>query len=117
MAWLNDGGIQGLVLGSGGVLVWALALYVASRAPSGRTPADTAIGLRHTPPGPLLPIYQAFVLVCLVWPAANLLLLWRSSPPGSPLRARWAWLSASAVVFLMGGGWIVIASGVYRLVG
>jgi len=30
VGWLNDGAIQGLLLGSGGVLVWSLALYVAT---------------------------------------------------------------------------------------
>src|SRR4030088_865552 len=43
--------------------------------------------------------------------------LWASSPPGSPLRARFAWLSATALIFLVGGSWIVIGSGVYVLVG
>jgi hypothetical protein len=224
MAWLNDGSVQGLLLGAGAVLVWALALYVASRAPNRRAPVlaalamlclaaylagealgalapelsdwanwlrrtwwapslaapiwlvltlalaadegaeplasrmrrllvpvalaavvlgaafglvgaltslvqdwhapyviDTAsesgLGVRHVPSGPLLRAYQVFVLVCLVWALANLVLLWRSSPPGSPLRARFAWLSASAAIFLIGGGWLVIGSGVYALVG
>jgi hypothetical protein len=222
MAWLNDGTMQGFVLGSGAVLVWALALYVASRAPTRRAPvlaalamlclaaylvgealgalspdlqgwstwlrrtwwgpslaapiwlllslalaadegpepianrvrqyfiplatgaiglgalfgllgvattlvqdwnapfglpSDPGLGLRHNPRGPLLPAFQVFVLICLVWSAANLVLLWRTSPPGSPLRARFAWLTASAMLFLVGGAWIVIGSGVYLLVG
>jgi hypothetical protein len=222
MGWLNDGAVQGVVLGAGAVLVWALALYVASRAPSGRAPLLAALamlclaayltgealgafapdlpgwsiwlrrtwwatslaapawlvltlalavdegpeplasrvrrvllpvavaaffvgavfgllgtftllvqdwsapfiissptyqGIRHHPAGPLLAPYQVFVLACLVWSAVNLVLLWRRSPPGSPLRARFAWLSASAVIFLLGGGWIVIGSGGYMLVG
>jgi hypothetical protein len=222
MDWLNDGSVQGVVLGAGAVLVWALALYVASRAPSRRAPLLAALamlclaayltgealgafapdlpgwsiwlrrtwwatslaapawlvltlalaadegpeplaervrrvllpvaaaafflgaifgligtftllvqdwsapfiigsptfqGVRHHPAGPLLAPYQVFVLVCLVWAAANLSLLWRRSPPGSPLRARFAWLSASATIFLLGGGWIVIGSGSYMLVG
>ena len=224
MAWLNDGGVQGLLLGGGGVLVWALALYVASRAPTRRSPMLAALamlclaayltgealgalapdpatwstwlrrtwwapslalpawlvltlaliadegtepfvtrlrriylpvaaaafavgaifgllgtfttlvqdwdgafslgqpqpsptGLRQIPRGPLLPAFQVFAVVCLVWSAANLIALWRGSPPGSPLRARFAWLSATAVIFLVGGSWIVIGSGVYLLVG
>jgi hypothetical protein len=32
------------------------------------------------------------------------------------LRARFGWLTISALRFLLGGGWIVIASGVFRLV-
>jgi hypothetical protein len=227
MGWLNDGSVAGVVLGSGAVLVWALALYVGSRAPSRRAPllaalamlclaayftgealgafapdpsswsiwlrrtwwatslaapawlaltlalaadegpeplasrirrvflpvavaaffigavfglvgtstllvqdwsapfvigaaaadADLYQGLRHHPRGPLLAPYQVFVLVCLVWSAVNLVLLWRRSPPGAPLRARFAWLSASAVIFVLGGVWIVIGSGGYMLVG
>jgi hypothetical protein len=224
MGWLNDSGVQGLLLGGGGVLVWALALYVASRAPTRRAPVlaalamlclaayltgealgalapnpatwsawlrrtwwapslalpawlvltlalaadegaepfaarvrriylpftltafaigaifallgtfttlvqdwDSAfstglpqtstIGLRQIPRGPLLPAFQLFAVVCLIWSAINLVVLWRSSPPGSPLRARFAWLSATAFIFLIGGSWIVIGSGVYLLVG
>ena len=45
MAWLNDGAIQGLLLGSGGVLVWSLALYVASRAPTRRAPMLAAFAM------------------------------------------------------------------------
>jgi hypothetical protein len=56
-------------------------------------------------------------MVCLVWAAANVCVLWRSSPRGSPLSARFAWLSASAAMFLVGGGWIVIGSGFYMLIG
>src|SRR5436853_6665307 len=37
MGWLNDGAVQGALLATGGVLVWALALYVASRAPARQT--------------------------------------------------------------------------------
>ena len=223
MAWLNDGSVQAVVLGGGALLVWALALYVASRAPTRRGPmlgalamlclaiylggealgaltpdlgtwsswlrrtwlaptlalpvwlvltltlaadegseplagwvrrlfvpvAVAAVGLgvvfgligtfttlvqdwnaaftvpvvdgthgtRHNPAGPLLPAFQFFAVVCLVWAAVNLVLLWRGSPSGSPLRARFAWLSASAALFLIGGGWIVIGSGVYMVVG
>src|SRR5437868_1925070 len=41
--WLSDRTLQSLLLGSGGVLVWALALYVGSRAP-GRRAAILAAG-------------------------------------------------------------------------
>src|ERR1043166_1167510 len=36
MSWLNDSLVQGSLLSSGAVLVWALGLYVASRSPSRR---------------------------------------------------------------------------------
>ena len=212
MAWWNDGIVQGGALGCGPVLVWALALYVASRAPSRRAsmlaalamlclaayltgealgalapdlptwsgwlrrtwlapslaapawliltlalaadegpeplssqirrlllpvaivaflvggglgvvgmlttslqdwntpfivdpPDGAGHGTRHVPRGPLLAAYQVFVLVCLVWAAINLVLLWRTSPHGSPLRARFAWLTATALIFLTFGAW------------
>jgi hypothetical protein len=67
----------------------------------------------HHPPGPAFPLYQAFLVGCLLVAAFNLVMLWRLSPPGSPLRARFAWLCASALLFLVGGGWVVIGSGIY----
>src|SRR5438552_1181224 len=45
MGWLNDGGVQGLLLGGGGMLVWALALYVASRAPTRRASMLAALAM------------------------------------------------------------------------
>src|SRR5712692_9593652 len=45
MAWLNDGGVQAVVLGGGALLVWALALYVASRAPTRRGPMLGALAM------------------------------------------------------------------------
>src|SRR5438132_646008 len=43
--WLNDRTVQALLLGSGGVLVWALALYVASRAPGRRAAILAAVAM------------------------------------------------------------------------
>lgn len=76
-----------------------------------------ATDARHHSAGPLFPVYQAFLVACLVVAAANLFALWRLSPSGSPLRARFAWLCASAVLFLVGGAWVVIGGGVYGLPG
>jgi len=45
MAWLNDGGVQAVVLGGGALLVWALALYVASRGPTRRGPMLGALAM------------------------------------------------------------------------
>src|SRR3984893_17541333 len=45
MVWLNDGTVQAGVLGAGAVLVWALALYVASRAPTRRAPMLAAFAM------------------------------------------------------------------------
>jgi len=74
-------------------------------------------GSRHNPRAPLLAPFQLYALVCLVVPVFVLGALWRASPVRTPLQARFAWLSASAVIFLLGGGWIVIGSGVFMLVG
>ena len=41
---------------------------------------------RRSYPGPLYPLYAAYVLACAVWAAANLIGLWRASAPGTPLR-------------------------------
>ncbi|MBV9327423.1 MAG: hypothetical protein JO352_27085 [Chloroflexi bacterium] len=222
MTWLDDGTAQGVLLSSGAVLVWALALYVASRAPARRaamlaavamlclavylmgealgalspdltTWADwlrrtwwapalglpawlavtlalaadegpepwssrvrrwfvpitagtlavgalfggvgsltrlvqdwsapfqvvsaSAVGVRHVAAGGWFVAFQAFALVCLVWAAANLAILWHASPARTPLRSRFGWLTASAAMFLLGGGWIVVVSGDYFLVG
>jgi hypothetical protein len=74
-------------------------------------------GVRHTSPAALLPAFQVFALICLVWPTLNLVLLWRASPSGSPLKARFGWLTASAAIFLVGGAWLVVGSGVFQVVG
>jgi hypothetical protein len=68
-------------------------------------------------PSPLLRPLQWFVLICLVWALVNLVQLTRSSPPGTPLRERYAFLVVSAALFLLGGGWLVVASGMYGLPG
>lgn len=73
----------------------------------------TSFGLRHAPHGVLFVPFQLYVLVCLVGAAALLVGLWVKSPPGSPLRARFGWLVASAIFFLVAGGWVVVASGTF----
>jgi hypothetical protein len=191
---------DGLVLAGGAVLVWALALYVASRAPLHRRPvlaalamlcltaylAGEALGaiapdeerrlawLRWTwwgqsiaapvwvmlvltlaideasellaarlkpwfwpvgavaigigaifsvlalpavPSDGLLQAYQVFVMACIVGGAIGLMLLTRQSQRGTPVRSRFVGLFISAIAFVLGGGWLVIASGVYGLNG
>jgi hypothetical protein len=222
MGWFNDGNVQGVLLCGGAVLVWALALYVATRAPTRRAPmlAATAmlclaiyltgeglgalspdlqawadwlrrtwwapgvalpawlatslalaadegpepwssrvrrvflpvtvvafaigtlfgvvgslttlvqdwtapflvgpeptLGVRHVTRADWFEPFQFFAVVCLVWAAGNVAILWRASPVGTPLRAQFAWLTASAVMFLLGGMWVIVASGVYYVVG
>src|SRR5262249_23034953 len=70
-----------------------------------------ALLVRRTYPGPLYPAYVAYVLVCALLGAANLTLLWRSSAPGTPLRVQFRWLIVAAVLFLLGGGFLVYAAG------
>jgi hypothetical protein len=222
MGWFNDGDVQGVLLSSGAVLVWALALYVATRAPARRAPvlaaaamlclaiyllgeglgalssdlqtwaawlrrtwwapglalpawlattlalaadegperwssrvrrwllpiavvgfalgglfgvvgslttlvqdwgapyeigSDPTLGTRHLTRADWFVPFQLFALVCLLWSVANLVILWRASPTGTPLRARFAWLTASAVMFVLGGSWVILGSGDYFLVG
>jgi len=222
MAWLNDGSVQAVLLSSGAVLVWALALYVASRGPTRRAPMlaaaamaclaiylmgeglgalssdleewadwlrrtwwapclalpvwlgvtlvlaadegpepwstrvrawyvpliviatalgalfgvvgalttlvqdwtapflvgpDPLLGVRHIRRAEWFTAFQVFAVASLLWAAANVVILWRASPPRTPLRARFAWLTLSSVLFVLGGGWIVIASGEYFVVG
>lgn len=70
-------------------------------------------GPPHVPPGPLFTAYQVYVVTCLGMAAAVLALLWRTSAPGTPLRARFRWLLTSAVVFLVCGAYITTASGLF----
>src|SRR3954453_11490140 len=45
MGWLNDRSVQSVLLSSGAVLVWALALYVVSRGPTRRAPMFAAAAM------------------------------------------------------------------------
>src|SRR5262245_32646447 len=45
MAWLLDGALEAVLLGSGGVLVWGLGLYVASRGPGRRATQLAALAM------------------------------------------------------------------------
>jgi hypothetical protein len=95
-----------LALGAGfGVLGSTTLLLVDWSAPFSTQNA------RHVPAGPLLPAYQAFVVVTLVWAFVNVSGASKASP--RPVRARFGWLTASATLFLLGGAWLAIASGVY----
>src|SRR4051812_22301957 len=81
------------------------------------TPAIETANPTEMPPGSLLRPLQLFVVICLAWSLATLLVLWRGSPPATPLRARFGYLVGSAALFLLGGGWLVLASGVYGQAG
>jgi N-terminal 7TM region of histidine kinase len=101
-----------LVVGAVYAMLGMLTLSVQGWSTPFVSPDDPST--RHAPPGPLLRSFQVFVMVCLVWSLANLVALWRSSPRGTPLRRRFGFLSASGVIFALGGLWIVVASGVYQ---
>jgi hypothetical protein len=66
---------------------------------------------RRSYPGPLYPLYAAYVLACAVWAAANLIGLWRASVPGTPLRVRFRWLLVAALLFGLGGSYLSWAAG------
>ena len=72
---------------------------------------------RHAPAGPLFVPFQVYVLVCLLASFGIIARLWHTSPPGTPLRARFGWLLVSAALFMAGAGWIVIVSGVFAVTG
>ncbi len=104
-----------LALGAGFGLLGMLTNLVVDWS----LPADSASDMLNgqVRPGSLLRPLQVFVMVCLVWSLGNLILLWRASTPATPLRARFGFLVASATLFLFGGGWLVIASGLYGMAG
>ena len=105
-------GFVALVVGAVYAMLGVLTLSVQGWSTPLGSPDDPST--RHVPSGPLLQSFQVFVMVCLVWSLGNLVALWRSSPRGTPLRARFGFLSASGVIFVLGGLWIVVASGVYQ---
>ena len=74
--------------------------------------APSASPVRHVPAGPLLLPFQAFVVICLAWGLLNVARCARLSP--RPVKTRFVWLCASATLFLAGGAWLVVASGVYQ---
>ena len=65
----------------------------------------------HVPPTPLFTAYQVYLIACLVGAAFGLAWLFVSSPRGAPLRSRFGGLLASAVLFLLGGTYMGVASG------
>jgi hypothetical protein len=67
----------------------------------------------HIPTGPLYLVFQAYLLVCLLGATACLTLLFRSSPPNTPLRGRFGWFLASALLFLAGGAYIAVLTAEY----
>jgi hypothetical protein len=82
-----------------------------SASPAGNAVLHVGMGAErwHVPRGPLYVAYQAYVLICATWAAGNLFVLWRCSPPATPLRARFGWLLVSAALFLLSGGYLSIA--------
>jgi hypothetical protein len=64
----------------------------------------------HVPVGPVFVAYQVFLAGALSVAAAALAWLYRQSPRGDPLRARFGGWLVSAVLFLVGGVYMAIAS-------
>lgn len=67
----------------------------------------------HVPRGALYPAYQVYVLVCAGAAALILTRLRRLCAPGTPLHARFTWLLASAILFVLASLYLTIASSTY----
>jgi hypothetical protein len=75
------------------------------------TLASNGQTFRANTPGPLYSAFVAYVLCCALVATANLVVLWRSSAPGTSLHARFRWLLVTAGLFVAGGGYLSYASG------
>jgi hypothetical protein len=103
-------GVPVVVLLAG--LVFALVGESTEAVVDWRSPSAPQ-GPPHVPPGPLFGLFQVYVLVCLAGAAMIVGLLWSTSPPGGPLRARFGWLLVSAVTFLLSGLYVTTLSGLF----
>jgi len=65
----------------------------------------------HIPAGPLYPIYEAYLLACLMSCVAMAAWLTSASPAHTPLRARFEGVMASAILFLVGGTYLAVVGG------
>ena len=88
--------------------VGALTLLVQDWSAPFTVGPDPALGVRHVANGGWFAAFQLFALVCLVWAAINVGILWHASPPGTPLRwevvGRLREGRLRRVVFTMPGG-------------
>lgn len=108
-----------LVLGAGGVLAILgvgtdLVLRWDETFPS---PAPVRISddveTWHIPTGPLYLVFQAYLLVCLLGATVCLTRLFETSPRRTPLRGRFGWFLATALLFLAGGAYIAVLTAEY----
>jgi hypothetical protein len=97
--------LSGVAVAAGAIFgaVGSLTNLVVNWAPASSEPIA----------GSLLRPLQFFVLVCVVWALINLTWLWRASPRGTPLQFRFGFLTASAILFVLGSTWLAIGSGMY----
>jgi hypothetical protein len=99
------------VLGVSGesILVWS-GVYLA--------PPSVSVGPTteawHVPVGPLFGLFQAYLLLALGGSVVVLAWLWRSHARGTPLHPRFGGLLACGLLFLLGGGYIGVASAAYH---
>ncbi|MCA1647690.1 MAG: hypothetical protein LC797_20245 [Chloroflexi bacterium] len=98
-----------LGVGSEAILRWSEAFPAPAPITFGANPVTW-----HLPPGPLYGIYEVYLLLTLGLPVAVLALLMRTTPAGGPLRARFRGLLACAVIFLLGGAYIGVATAVFH---
>jgi hypothetical protein len=64
-----------------------------------------------------LQAYQVFALACVLGAAIGFIGLTAHSTRGTPVRTRFVGLSLSAAAFVLGAGWLAVASGVFGLNG
>src|SRR2546421_297122 len=132
LPWLPEES-EGLLVYAGMLLVWAEMLYVSTRGRGGAATTLAGLGMGsfsiyllglwagalgigpatqagHLPVGPLFNIFQLYVLIALVAAAGILGWLWHSQPSGTPLHERFGGLLACGVLFLLGGGYLGVAT-------
>ena len=107
--------VLGLVFGALGVVGealqgWSLAYPATPALSIGLDPVSW-----HIPPGPLFAAFQTYVLMVPTAAVALLIWLYFGAAAGAPTRPRFAWLIVSSALFVLGGGWIAVASGAFGL--
>ncbi len=102
-----------VLLGALSITEETLLRWSSSGPLPGAAVASTGRVSWHVPRGALYPVYQVYVLVCAGAAALILLRLRRLCAPGTPLHARFTWLLASAILFVLASLHLTIASATY----
>jgi hypothetical protein len=102
-----------VLLGALSVSGEALLRWSSGGPQAGAAGASAGRESWHVPRGWLYPAYQAYILSCAGAAALILTRLRRLCAPGTPLHARFTWLLASAVLFVLASLYLTIASSTY----